>query len=60
MQRHRKVGVNMDTIIVCLCEKCIRRNEADIVRIGNYTEVANKCYYCDETEVSLRKCEVEL
>ena len=50
----------MDTIFVCLCERCIKRNEEDVVRIGNYTEAASKCYYCDETEVSLRKCEVEL
>lgn len=50
---------HMDTIIVCLCERCIKRNEDEVISIGNYTD-ALKCYFCDETEVPLRKCRVEL
>lgn len=51
--------LNSEIITVNLCEKCIRVNKGDIVTVGNYTN-ALKCYFCDETEVPLRKCRVEL
>ena len=48
-------------LTICLCERCIAKEKAngEIIKVGNYTEEAKKCYYCDSTDDTLRTCKVE-
>ena len=39
-----------------LCKRCIRNATEKSFKVGEKVEYGKKCYWCDETEVSLYRC----
>lgn len=39
-----------------LCKRCINNATEKSLKVGEKAEQGKKCYWCDETEVTLFKC----